>query len=236
MENLNKTNGSNKVVVFHTGRGGRFNNSGYVTCKGYDSAFDAEYYGINIYFGFENMNDDILEQLEEQNISVSDMASDWNDEAKSDFDSLNITDETGDAIKHDYLGDAVILDCSGNVLCAVEEYNSNEGALDIDGDYNTYSWKPVSELTEDEWEIATRDLSGWEVEEMIEDKLNDEYFVKFLRENDPKDYIYYIAEDKTLEDAVNDGEIGSFDTEEKAEEENYGGKIVEINDKFYCKI
>lgn len=48
-----------KKVLFHTGRGGRFNNSGFKTCKGLVDSFNPEYYGINVYFDPEESNPDV---------------------------------------------------------------------------------------------------------------------------------------------------------------------------------
>ena len=52
-----------KVVVFHTGRGGRFNNQGHKTCKGMFDSFEADYFGINIYFEGDVINDDSGNQI-----------------------------------------------------------------------------------------------------------------------------------------------------------------------------
>jgi len=52
-----------KVVVFHTGRGGRFNNQGHKTCKGMFDSFEADYFGINIYFEGDVINDDSGNQV-----------------------------------------------------------------------------------------------------------------------------------------------------------------------------
>ena len=43
-----------KKVLFHTGRGGRFYNSGYTTAEGVIESFDPEYYGINVFSDEEN--------------------------------------------------------------------------------------------------------------------------------------------------------------------------------------
>ena len=43
-----------KKVLFHTGRGGRFYNSGYTTAEGVIESFNPEYYGINVFSDEEN--------------------------------------------------------------------------------------------------------------------------------------------------------------------------------------
>ena len=43
-----------KKVLFHTGRGGRFYNSGYTTAKDVIESFNPEYYGISVFSDEEN--------------------------------------------------------------------------------------------------------------------------------------------------------------------------------------
>lgn len=102
-----------KIAIFHTGRGGRFNNAGYREFKGFFDSFDAEYFGESIFI---------------------------------DEDAGIITDE------------------SGNEVCTVEEYNSNNGTLNLDNDYDKYDWKPVSELEESEISDFVYSKNGFSVE------------------------------------------------------------------------
>ena len=44
-----------KKVLFHTGRGGRFYNSGYTTAKDVIGSFNPEYYGISVFSDEENL-------------------------------------------------------------------------------------------------------------------------------------------------------------------------------------
>ena len=44
-----------KKVLFHTGRGGRFYNSGYTTAKDVIESFNPEYYGISVFSDEENL-------------------------------------------------------------------------------------------------------------------------------------------------------------------------------------
>ena len=48
-----------KKVLFHTGRGGRFYNSGYTTAEGVIESFDSEYYGINVFSNEDEENPEI---------------------------------------------------------------------------------------------------------------------------------------------------------------------------------
>ena len=43
-----------KKVLFHTGRGGRFYNSGYTTAEDVIEPFNPEYYGISVFSDEEN--------------------------------------------------------------------------------------------------------------------------------------------------------------------------------------
>ena len=44
-----------KKVLFHTGRGGRFYNSGYTTAEDVIESFNPEYYGISVFSDEENL-------------------------------------------------------------------------------------------------------------------------------------------------------------------------------------
>lgn len=74
-----------KKVLFHTGRGGRFNNAGHVTCKGLVESFNPEYYGINIYFNEEEENPNILLENSEVVCTLN--------ELKADSGSFNIDND-----------------------------------------------------------------------------------------------------------------------------------------------
>lgn len=61
------------LVLFHTGRGGRFNNAGHKVCKGLVSQFNPEYYGINIYYDEDAENPDVTLDNEEVVCTLDEM-------------------------------------------------------------------------------------------------------------------------------------------------------------------
>lgn len=46
--------------------------------------------------------------------------------------------------------DGNVYDDSQNIVCTIEELESNRGTLNLDNEYDTYDWKPIRELTEEE--------------------------------------------------------------------------------------
>lgn len=143
MGNLN----TEKIAVFHIGRGGRYYNGGYKTFKCFANSFDAEYFGVNVF----EVNG-------------------------------NIIDEAGD------------------VVCTVEEYNSNKGTLDIDGEYNTYVWLPIADIDEDDLKLIYRDGGGHELFYILEQPEG----LKILMELEAKldDLVWCIIENLTKEITV----------------------------------
>lgn len=223
-----------KVVVFHKGRGGRFNNEGYLTCKDVLDRFTADYYGINVYFSFENITPDLIDQLEELGEDITQMASSWDQESKNRFNALNLLDHDGNSITADSLGDAVIIDESGNsTSCTVEEYESNSGLLDIDGDYDTYIWKPVSEMNENETEVMLRDLKPYEYEELLfENGVDQDVFKIIKSSSNMKNWVFDIFNKTSFEAFCSFPGVIVFDCVEDAEEEGFKGP-VEVRGKYY---
>lgn len=77
-----------KKVLFHTGRGGRFYNSGYVTAKSVIESFDPEYYGIDVFID-ENTNEVSLSNGEIV-CTTDDLMSDRGSfEIDGDYDTYN---------------------------------------------------------------------------------------------------------------------------------------------------
>lgn len=46
--------------------------------------------------------------------------------------------------------DGNVYDDSQNIVCTIEELESNNGTMNLDNEYDMYDWKPISELTEEE--------------------------------------------------------------------------------------
>lgn len=171
-----------KIVVFHTGRGGRFNNQGFVTCKGVVDEFSADYYGINVFF------------LEEKGI---------------------------------------VVDESGNEMCTIEEYNSENGTLNIDGDYNTYNWVPFEELDEKQTKIMVRDLLPYNYKDLlIEDGFSEKLF-EFLEANGKLlEFSDIIHSRITLDEFLKFSEVIEYVSEEEAENDGFFDTL-EYDSVFY---
>lgn len=173
------------LVLFHTGRGGRFYNAGYKTCKGLIDSFNPEYYGINIFYDENEDNPDVK------------------------------------------------LD-NGEVACTLDELNSQSGTFNIDNDYNSYDWCPISELDENELEIMIRDLSPYEYKDALIDSGVDSNVFQILEETgNLLKFVDTIYSQVSFEDFKNFDEVLEFDNDE-----DYDGNsnLVEIDGKFYTII
>lgn len=230
MENSVKTQ---KKVLFHTGRGGRFNNPGYTTCKGLIDYFDAEYYGINTYYGFENQELETI--LYDQGIDISELANNFDEEAKAKINALKLvkSEVFGETQfwTADDLGDAVVIDDSGDEVCTIEEYTSEKGTFNIDHDYNTYYWVPISDLDEDELKMMVNALADWEYkDELIANGVDEDVFTLLEKANKLPDHVYDLYNQTTFDQFINQNNILVFDNEEDGEDLD----LIELNDKFYA--
>lgn len=232
-----------KVVVFHIGRGGRFHNSGYKTCEGLFDSFDPEYFGIDTYSTFRNLD----EVLESANISRDELydfgfdytlnAYNWDDDSKQLFNDLKLKhyefDEDDNIIEDESitaedLGEPILTGSSGNELCTIEELNSDSGSMDINGDYNTYYWCPISELNEREFEIMIRDLDTDEYKDEMVKNGTDEHVFDILNYFDRlNEYIDALQNCISFEEFISYGHF--VETTEDDDEED----TVKINGKFY---
>lgn len=173
-----------KKVLFHTGRGGRFNNAGHVTAEGVIKSFDPEYYGINIFTNEDEDNPEV--RLE-----------------------------------------------NGEVVCNLNDLDSDNGSFNIDNDYNSYHWVAFKDLEEKDLEIMIRDLSTYQYEdELIESGVDENVFKLLEHFGDLKKYVEVLYLQTLWEDFKNFDEVLEFNSEEAAEEAGYS-KTFEIEDKFY---
>lgn len=229
-KNLKQTG---KIAIFHTSKA-TYRSRTKKEFKGLKKGFDAEYYGVNVSYWFENL-DEIIERtgidadgLYELGFIVSDNSCTWNDENKKFFDSLEIKNSiTGELITHEDLGDAVLIDDSGNSVTSSEEYGSEEGTMDLDGDYDTYHWAPIWKLNKEDLEIILDSSNSWEWfnEGGVSDKLKE--LVGCFSASEAAEMI--INTELNLVEMMKNGWIK--ETTEDNEEEEWDA--VEINGKYY---
>lgn len=128
------------IVMFHIGKGGRFHNAGHITYKGEYELYDGiNRFGVNYYFEYENgkLSQEICDEL---NISIDEI-----------LDNKELIIDSG--YDFDDLGELRVTDGDYNSGCSYEEWESGIGSFDIDGNYNTYYTKLLSELNEEEQEL-----------------------------------------------------------------------------------
>ena len=145
-----------------------------------------------------------------------------------------IEGEDGEFLKAEDLGEPIIQDGVGNEIGTVISYQSHNGTLEIDGQYDRWDWKELENLERGELEIMLRDL-GPEVYEqhIFEMGLNKEVY-DLIRSKISTDELAGIIHHKMPFRFIMDWYyIYQFKNEEEAEEAgcNHGG---EINGKYYA--
>lgn len=120
MKNQNKT-----ILAFHIGRGGKFNNAGYLS---YIGQKDISYFTDNLFLKFEN-EDDVLSQIEgKENLEQ------LFEKCRDEDDFTEFEKRTGLD-----LGEKVYFKNTGNTVGLSElECMTGIGRIDIDGEYETY--------------------------------------------------------------------------------------------------
>lgn len=116
-----------------------------------------------------------------------------------------------------------VYDESQNVICTIEEFESNRGTLNLDHEYDTYDWKPISELTENEISGFAYDRFGISVElEELYSLLGKPKAVKILMDLKAKadDIAHAICNQLTIQDLINRGIIQLSD-------------VIELNNEGY---
>lgn len=195
-------------VIFKTGRGGRFYNAGHLSFVDIiERGFNAEDYGIPVFFSFENwwsVSEDIssedLNRIEEHFNSISDLAYQF-ETLKSEFNELKIVnqresdDENTVYITADDLGEPIVTDDVQDELCTLAEYIGEDSfTLDIDGDYNSYHVMNINDLSDEQLDVLARE-SGWKSKEFLKElyRENEEWSeIRDLIENECtcKDILY----------------------------------------------
>jgi hypothetical protein len=136
MENLNETK-KGKIVEFHTGRGGRFNNQGHIRFCGVGNSAKHEVENQN-FLAFENESKIIesIEDEDEQEALINRLTDNNNEIDSEEYNAI--------CKKYGDLGKVVLNDCDGNYI---GDYvaDGEEYCYDEDGDYDTTSGTLVTE-------------------------------------------------------------------------------------------
>ena len=173
-----------KKVLFHTGRGGRFYNSGYTTAEDVIESFNPEYYGISVFSNEDEENPEI--RLE-----------------------------------------------NGKVVCTTDDLDSDNGAFNIDNDFDSYHWVTFKDLNEEDLKIIIRDLSTYQYrDELIESGVDENVFNFLEHFGKLKEYVSILDLQTTWGDFKNYNEVLEFNSEEEAEEDGYS-KVIKIDNKYY---
>lgn len=146
MENIDnfKTEHKDTIVAFHIGRGGRFNNGGWLSCIGEQriSEFINE-----LFVRFEN-HDEVLSRFSNQQIRNAVIDAIGN----NDFEAL-----AAFGVMESDLGEVIYCDQAGNeVGLTVAEAETGIGTINIDHQYNTTYTTTIGELSDDELSAVQR--------------------------------------------------------------------------------
>lgn len=122
---------------------------------------------------------------------------------------------------------------NGNVVCTLEDLNSDNGAFNIDGEYDTYVWKTINKLSELELAIMVRGLNTYEYKDLlIENGLDRRVFDILNASGDLSKHIAIIYNEVSFEDFINFDEVNIYNSEEEALEDG-SRNTFEIEGKYY---
>lgn len=237
-----------KLFLFHVGRGGRFHNAGHTTFKDIIERFDADYYGINTYCTFEDLQDvidsfedetgcNLIEVLERHDVYVNELVEMTKEQADKELKSIFTAENITTTLSIEDFGDRVIVDGGGDVIMDYEAPDSESGSCNIDEDYNTYYWKPYNELDEKELELFLKEAPEYEIYHTLIDCGLDYDLLTFLdKENLFRESMEYLFYEMPIDKIAEFEEIEIFDNEQDADlysAKNNDAEILELNGKYY---
>jgi len=153
-----KTN-EKTIIAFHIGRGGRFNNQGYLTFCGEKKIGD---FTEDLFCNFENQND--FKKRVGFDSSHEDVKCILDCLTDEDFDTL----EENYGITKEMLGEKVYYAGNGSAVGLTEkDVESGIGRIDEDGEYDTTYTTYLDDLSEGEIEAIKRD-NGYKSQEIID--------------------------------------------------------------------
>lgn len=143
MKNQTENQPTNIIVTFHVGRGGRFNNQGFLRYCGEDHSAKHQVETEN-YMAFENESEIIQKHGDDVIDLITDLANNpLSDEYKAFCD------------KYGNLGDVVINSCDGNRIGDYVE-DGQPFTYDEDGEYDTTYGIRLEDCDEDQLELIVK--------------------------------------------------------------------------------
>jgi hypothetical protein len=221
-----------KIVAFHIGRGGRFNNPGYLRFIGEKKIGD---FTDDLYPDYENRADfkDRLgwdEEYEEGVKCILDYMTD------RDLESL----EKYYGITEDQLGEYGYFKGNGSHSGLYEkQVDSGIGRINIDNDYDTIYTAYLDECSDSEIN-AIIDSNVWNKEDLLDEYAESVGFsdkeIKLMRHfDDYKDTLIFGV--PTFKYGERAGYVyGEAEYEEHESDEDLDEKYLEIDGKFYTKL
>lgn len=160
------------IVYFHTGRGGRFNNSGFKSFRGTKDIIEvlqmADSSGQWNFINFENATD-IRKKLEKRGLTnllgLFEKCQDADD--FTEFTAKTKLD----------LGEEYYTDCNGGLLITVAEAETGIGRIDWDSDYDRDVCKHLSDCDESELLLITNS-DEWNKESLLQEYFDNETDLK----------------------------------------------------------
>jgi len=196
----------NTLITFHTGRGGRFNNSGFRSYCDQDQEID--YYTDDLFVNYENSFDILKEYKKYDNILSA-----LHEAIECDFSSNHEKILIRLGLTAESFGKKVYQDGSGNPV-GLDYDNDGTGSINIDNDYNTTTVVRLSECDEADFRMIL-DATNWKsgkVEDYCKTQLAEMGVYDYEEEIEECTFAVY---DK--EDTYNEGEcLTSFDKEDAA--------------------
>lgn len=154
------------IVFFHTGRGGRFNNSGHVTfcgTKNIEEVLQLNDSGKNNSSITKENAQEIYEMLKGRNLpNILELF----EKCRDEDDYSEFERKTGLE-----LGEDIYADFGGTQIITLEEVETGVGILNWDNDYDTDECKFLADCEEKELQLIS-DSDKWDKESIVQEFFN----------------------------------------------------------------